>query len=326
MEQKFDINDPKIYLRNGSVLQCYPLAKTEDKPDRKRDNATADLFGKNVFLFLANSDIIFSDSRMFLADAGVHNGMAYGGAFRNGCLGAYLEWWIYNHRASIDEDGRPIWFLSGSPLSGSHVCLTADEEGERHRAKLPLGFIGTCKSFVGCCKDYYPAMANCQAFSIEEVVEKLQGRDSVAGKARIHTMLEYCKMDKEIHALQREVENWRNSHDSLNKRLQQVLFEKHHDALVEYHNKSLNLLTIAKIKDECFRERRIELRRKLRTGQITNKEYQQILMPLRKAKEDAEWEQRRFCDDRLGEILGEDKDRLSFYVVDRLIKGYGLCG
>lgn len=321
MEKKFDIDSPQIYLRNGSILPCYPLAKTDTSHVEKPDPNLEKIFGENVFLFLTNADLIFNDSRMFLADSGVRNGMAYSGGFKNGCLGAYLEWWIYNHRFSIDGEGRPIWFLSGSPLTGCHACLTADKDGKHYPAKLQAGFMAVCKSYVGVCKDYYAAMANCQAFTIQEVIDILKGKESPApAKARIHTLVEYFKMDNQIQSLQHKIEYWRRCYQSVTQRLEQLLFENHYDELVEYHNQWRNLLTIANLKEEHFKQQRIELRKQLRSQQITNKEYQQALMPLKKGKEDAERVWRQFSDERLGVILGEDSGRLHPRTIDNLFK------
>jgi len=323
MEQKFDINDPKIYLRNGNVLHCFPLASNEPNNlnpsnDRQTWGSFEKIFSENVFLFLANADLIFSDSRMFLAQANVHSGMAYSGPFKQACLGAFLEWWIYFHRFSIDKKGRPIWFLSGSPLSGCHACRTVDENGQSHKADLQSSFITTCKSFVGTCKDYREAQQYCQAFTIEEVIEILKGKDSLASKARIHTMMEYFKMDNEIQSLRHEVEDWQKRYSSVTDRLQHLLFEKYHSELTEYHNKCLNLETIADLKKEYYKQQRIESRRELKAGRITPQQHQKHITPLRKEAEEAEREWSFFSRERLAEILGDDNGWLLPRTVDRL--------
>lgn len=320
MEETFDLSDPKIYLSNGTVLQCYPLANTVNTPERKHDREKENTFGENVFLFLANAEKIFSDSRMFLADSGVYNGMAYCGGFKNGCLGAYLEWWIDNHLFSIDREGRPIWFLSGSPLSGCHACLTTDEEGKRHRADLQHSFMTTCKSYLGVCKKYHEAMAHCQAFTIPEVIEILKGNYSVEERSRLHAMMEHIKMDNEIQSLRCEVKSLREWNSSLSGRVRELLFEKHHEALTDYHKRYTDLLYIANQKSEQYRKRRIEMRKLLRAGELSNRDYQTALSLLRKEKDEAEWAWHRFSSDRLAEILGDDSGRLRPKDVDELMK------
>lgn len=324
MEQNFDINDPKIYLRNGSILQCYPLAPTEEHnlhPCRNRDewNHSEKQFCENAFLFLANADLIFSDSRMFLAQVNVHNGLAYSGGFAQGCLGGYLEWWIYGRYHSIDKKGRPIWFISGSPLSGSHACLAADEDGKLYKAELPHGLMACVKSWHYIHKDYREAQKHCQAFTIEEVIEILQGKDSIASKERVHTMLEFFKMENKIQELQDEVEDTHRAYCNAVKRIQLFLWHEYHDELVEYYNQSVNLETVADLKEQYFKEQRIELRKALKQEQLTQKEYQKKYTQLRKEAEEARWEWSQFRAERLGEILGDDNGWLHPKDVDDFI-------
>lgn len=328
MAQKFDISDPKIQIRNGNVLPCLLLASNANNTIAPRYEVrqwrdTEKTFMENVFLFLANADTIFSDSRMFLAQANVHNGMAYSGAFEQACLGAYLEWWIYGHEFSIDKNGRPIWFLSGSPLSGCHACGTVDENGQYHRADLQHTFGSTCHSFGSACKDYRDAQQHCQAFSIDEVVEILKGKDSIASRARIHAMMEYFKMDNEIQSLKLLVENWKKEFERVTDRVRHLLFEKHHAELEEYYKKSLNLETIAKLKREHYRQQRVESRKALKAETITPHQHQNYITPLRKDAENAEWEWRQFSRDRLAEILADDRQMMTPYDVEKLFLEQG---
>lgn len=323
MEQEFDINDPKIHIRNGNVLPCFPRAINQPNnldPSKKPEvwRASESLFAENVFLFLANADLIFSDSRMFLAQANVHNGMAYSGPFLQGCLGAYLEWWIQFHHFSIDKKGRPIWRLSGSPLSGAHACQSADEHGKSHKAELQNSFMNTCKSFINVCKDYRDAQQYCQAFSIEEVIDILKGKDSIAAQARTLTMLEFFRMSNDIKSLRNQIAVWKKLHNEVTDRLQHLLFEKHYDELVEYQNKRSNLETIADLKNEYFHQQRIESRKELKAGRITPQQHQQHISPLRKEAKEAEQTASFFSQQRLAEILGDDKGRLTPDAVDRL--------
>lgn len=323
MEQSFDSNDPKIYIRNGNVLPCFPLpcsmpnnlSFADDRETRRELEKT---FVENVFLFLANADLIFSDSRMFLACANVYNGMAYSGAFKQACLGAYLEWWIYFHRYSIDKEGRPIWLLSGSPLSGCHACHTVDENGKFHKANLQNSFGSTCKSFLDACDKYREAQCHCQAFSIDEVIEILKGKDCIENKARIHTMMEQFKIDNEIQSLRKEIENWKESYSKVTTCLEHLIFEKYYDALVEYHNQYSAMRTIANQKKEYYKQQRIESRKLLKSGLITPRQHEQHISPLRKEAEKAEREWHFFSEERLSEILGADKGWLHPATVDRL--------
>ena len=199
------MND-KITLIDGSLLECYPivpepevtesddfsldttgqylqvgrkphLATDKELEERRRqERIDAKLFYGHAYLFLDNAERILSDSRMFFAPVHVVNGLAYTGTsgFRHPTLGIYIEWWLHHKEASIDAKGRPIWFISGSPLSGNNTCSAVDRNGKTHRAELNGQFLFVWRSFVAVNTRYTDVKGRYMAYGLQDVIDLLE--------------------------------------------------------------------------------------------------------------------------------------------------------
>lgn len=147
----------------------------EQLAERKRNRQ---FFTSHVHLFIENLDKILSDSRLFLAPVPVQNGLAYTGAggFRNPVLGVYAQWWRDFHDGSHDSKERPIWHISGSPLSGSHACSSVDEKGEQtDKLTLKGRFWDTWTPFMEINKSCDDAKQHFLGFTLAEVIAILKG-------------------------------------------------------------------------------------------------------------------------------------------------------
>lgn len=196
-----DIN--AIILEDGSSIEGYPKAIKDAKPirgelsidttgeylipagcqpappdkekeaERRRNNR---LFYENAYLFLDNADKILSDSRLFLSEVKVQNGLAITGrsGLQHPTLGIYLEWWLNHALASHDVEGNPVWFISGSPLSGAHACSAVDSQGKAYDATLNGPFRETWESFMSVNNRYNDAKTRFIAYPLEEVVALLK--------------------------------------------------------------------------------------------------------------------------------------------------------
>lgn len=199
------MND-KITLIDGSLLECYPivpepevtesddfslyttgqylqvgrkphLATDKELEERRRqERIDAKLFYGHAYLFLDNAERILSDSRLFFAPVHVVNGLAYTGTsgFRHPTLGIYIEWWLHHKEASIDAKGRPIWFISGSPLSGNNACSAVDRNGKTHRAELNGQFLSVWRSFVAVNTRYTDVKGRYMAYGLQDVIDLLE--------------------------------------------------------------------------------------------------------------------------------------------------------
>lgn len=160
-----NIPSGKITLLNGSVLDCYPQGQdgntvdygfldvdTEEyksgiRKERLRElwNAYSDetvlqLFLDNAFLFLDSSNLVFSDSRIFLSPIPIRHKLLLKDdtALRNPTLGVFVEWWRTCRSSDfMDSDGKEwiVCRLYGYPLTGTNKCDILNRNGEtRHNA------------------------------------------------------------------------------------------------------------------------------------------------------------------------------------------------
>ncbi len=137
------------------------------------------VFTENAWFFFENSEKIFSDSRMFLAPVKVQNGLAYTGTsgLRHPTLGVYLEWWKNYEEAAVDANDNLVWYISGSPLSGSNCCCSVDRSGRHAKIAQRTRFIDIWHSFMEVNNRYTVAKQRCEAYSLDEVLIKLRGED-----------------------------------------------------------------------------------------------------------------------------------------------------
>lgn len=135
-------------------------------------------FTKNAFFLLAHRDRIMKDKRMFLSPVLVQSGLAYTGALKLACLGAYLEWWLSCPAARrMSEEGKPslVFRLSGSLLTGNNSCAEVYEDGTRKTVHLS-GFMNLVTQFARTV-DRYEMEGMDDAYSLEEVVDILKKED-----------------------------------------------------------------------------------------------------------------------------------------------------
>lgn len=344
------MND-KITLIDGSQLDCYPIAFPSDeivssefsldttgqylqigtKPHfttdkelaerRKQEEIDEKLFYEHAHIFLANTDKILSDSRLFLTPVNVVNGLAYTGTsgFRKPTLGVYIEWWLYHKDASIDAKGHPIWFISGSPLSGGNACSAVDRKGKTHRAQLNSSFSAVWSSFVEVNNRYNEFKGRYMAYELREVIDILEGTNDSQQYFKLHLSLEKVRYDNYISNLKRALKQAKELSAEYKVKIQHLIFQQYREEATEYYNKCINLQTVARLAREYFYEQRIELRKALRGGNIDNITYQRTLTPLRKKAKEAEKQCCEYEHESLNKVFGDDASYFDFNVIEKLI-------
>ena len=192
----------RFQILNGTWLEGYPLknqsteqvendlkldstgeylvvaGKKEKKPSPKKQTPEelGRIFYTNAFLFWEKRNLIFSDSRMFLARVPVQNGLAYVG--RSGfiwpTLGIYLEWWERCEQAHFKnkKEERLIWYISGSPLSGANVCASVSRDGKDKTTPVSP-FLLVWSSFAKINRRYDDIKPLYEAYTLEQVLEIL---------------------------------------------------------------------------------------------------------------------------------------------------------
>ena len=172
-EDKFVLDTTGEYLQIGR-------RKRKSKRTTERDTIAQQrgkLLCRNLNRLIAESDKILADSRMFLAPVPIHNGLAYFGTsgFHNPTLGVYIEWWRHHKCAwVIDELGekQPLIYIAGSPLSGANRCAYVGAEGMSYGVSVTK-FAPVWQSFVNVNTRYTEAKQRYEAYTLEEVIEKL---------------------------------------------------------------------------------------------------------------------------------------------------------
>lgn len=176
------IKEDKLALdTTGEYLQ---IGHRKQKPKRttERDiiaQQRGELLCRNLHRLITESDKILADSKMFLAPVPIQNGLAYFGisGFQNPTLGVYIEWWRHHKCAwIIDELGekRPLIYIAGSPLSGANMCAYVGAEGDSYGVSVTK-FAPIWQSFVNVNTRYTEAKQRYEAYTIEEVIERLFG-------------------------------------------------------------------------------------------------------------------------------------------------------
>ena len=174
-EQPAKIEKDNLALDStGEFLQMGRGRKRRKKIVTCTDEEQLKLFLQNAHRLIAKSDRIMADSRMFLAPLPIRNGLAYTGTsgMRNPTLGVYIEWWRnYECTWTEDKQGKkqPLYYIAGSPLSGSNKCAYVGDDGDGHSVSV-YPFSPVWRSFMGVNTHYTEAKQLYEAYSLEEVV------------------------------------------------------------------------------------------------------------------------------------------------------------
>ncbi len=292
-KKEFRHPDGKIQLLDGRVLDCYPsegplnpiAGDDEDEKELLR------LFLDNAFVLLANRERILGDSRMFLCPLPFcRNGLAYTGTsgFRQPTLGIYLEFWMTCDRACLVDDNDGKWLLhhmAGSPLSGCNRCRLVDEHGEEKTVQVSE-FRKAWQTFMQINRRYADAKARYEAYTFRQVLGILEREGR---KERIED-------NTRIFFLERAVKDLRcrltASQDYALK-----VHEKWHEALMEWKREELKAF-VAEYQERKadadsrlaqIGEERLALKRQLKSGKISNAEYQKRWMPLHRKRDDIQF-------------------------------------
>ena len=181
-EQPETIKEDRLTLdTTGEYLQI-GHRKRKSKHTTERDTIAqqrGELLWRNLHRLIAESNKILADSKMFLAPVPIQNVLAYFGTsgLQNPTLGVYIEWWRHHKCAwVIDEFGerRPLIYIAGSPLSGANKCAYVGAEGMSYGVSVTK-FAPVWQSFVNVNTRYTEAKQRYEAYTIEEVIERLFG-------------------------------------------------------------------------------------------------------------------------------------------------------
>lgn len=280
--EKVIFPEGKIVLTNGNVIQGYtPKRVSEEHTDK--GHITEEYFTANAFFFLSHAREILADSRMFLSQVPVVSGLAYSGTsgFTMPTLGVYLEWWMSCKDAIVESNGQMwlIWHLAGSPLSGSNMCSLVNEDGKTQCHSVP-NFNRLFRSFIKINQRYKEVKTKYAWFTLEEVVNILRNNDS--DKEYRQAILDGYFLRTQNTRLKEELDYVRERYNKAIDRLTEATIRLNIDELRKLYNEFVEAREKELGKRQDLRNKRIELRRQLRGGALTNKQYQNLVHPINK--------------------------------------------
>ena len=338
--QKEEYPKGKIILKDGRMLDCYPVASEDDlkednlkldKSDRfftlgkKRLNASKEsdkqklLFINNAFFLLAHKDRILSDSRMFLCPIDIQSGLAYSGTtgFRNPTLDIYIEWWLQvNGGMHIDEKGRKslIYRLSGSNLTGANCCGAVFEDGTIEDVQLH-SFSNYWKSFIHINKRYSEAKQIYQAYTLQEVLNILD-QDENNNKEYAHT-IETLFMKHEIEILNQRIERIRKDRDWWRKEYSNMLLKYNEEKIRRFYSEYQAFEINANMEIDWLKEQKTVLKQERKSERMKNTAYQRKLTPLNKRIKELESEIRKYKYEKVWEMF--PKGDITFTMIENFI-------
>lgn len=130
-------------------------------------------FVRNLWFFYKHRDVIYQDSRMFMAPVPMVNSLAYSGTrgFRAPVLGVYMEWLERCEQAHVSDDNgmhAMIYQFAGSPRSGSNHCMAVNRMDQTSAVHI-VGFKSLWTSFMEINTHYDDYKGEVEAFNLEVV-------------------------------------------------------------------------------------------------------------------------------------------------------------
>ena len=252
--------------------------RAEDLLQKAQRQYNHHLLTDNAWFLLENAEKILSDSRMFLAPVRIQNGLAYTGTsgFSNPSLGVYIEWWLNCKEASRDANGNLIWYISGSPLSGSNCCSAVTLSGEQVKIAQRTTFSAIWRTFMSVNSRYTEAKQRCEAYSLEEVLIKLHGEDY---KYRIidlqHEMIQLV-MEWDKNILARTCSHLKHKIEKLIMDNKTIQLRQHQYAILDFYKEYSERQKIVMELEKVYVTKHRELKRQLHSGTI-NGDYHFLL-------------------------------------------------
>lgn len=270
-------------------------------PDQQRHELTLErkVFTDHAWLFWDNIDRIFSDSRMFFAPVPVSHSLAYTGAsgFGAATLGTYLEWWLYGPSTlHFDDDGRRAltFQIAGSPLSGRNGCSCVHEDGTVttvHHGE----FSSVWGTLHQLCGRYQPTASRCECYTLQQVIDNLTQSPSDEC-----TLLrgELMHRDAVIRHLRLAINKKNTQLTQLSDALDQAQMDLHRPALQTFTDDCRARRQRMEDAVAALNAERAALRARLRSGELDNRSYERLVIPINRQKNDVRQHFDEWCQDQ----------------------------
>lgn len=282
-------------LPSGKQLRLYPITKDKTStstPSLSREEALSQhkhYFVPNVHLFIACSELILSDSRMFLSPVY----FSYGLSTEPLAIGVYVLFWMEHSLVSHDRAGRPLINMVGSLFSGRQACLSVDEAGRIVHAPDLLCSWQTSRARLRTLATSYEGLSQTyQHYSLHDLVICLLRHQAQRKDSPKHRLLhrEIRQLRQTCRDLEAQLATAIGQNDYLTQRYEALEQTYLRDQLTPERRRVLRTLYEARHCAEFLehrysaqsREQERSLKQALKQGRISPSVYQAELCRLRR--------------------------------------------
>ena len=243
------------------------------------------LFLENAFLLFRHKDRILDDVRMYNCKVPFESGLAYLGVsgFLRPTLKTYLVWWQNCDKALVRREDESEWLvykISGSPLSGANNCEIVNKYGEIGTENIiPFSPLWHC--FKAANDHFYEFDDVDKVYTLREIVEILKEDHNELDDNEVHIAFLKSALKQRDARMNGRIENLEEQIWCLKKHLMKLQQTELKACLMDYEMEKERTLA----KEEDINEKIIELRRKLKVGELDKKQYQELITPLKDKRE-----------------------------------------
>lgn len=314
------MNNTHITLLNGKQLECFQGETFVGRSYQrifKEENENMPLFEHVVWFLLDNADKIMADSKMFLCPmysqvfSPFFSGMPR--------LGTFIEWWIHHPEKSRDNDGNPIFCISGNPMTGSHACYSISREGKTRKV-TERGFDTILSSFGKVNSLYKGVKEDCEYYEFDEVVRLLSGESYDLKMELIRTKIILERTQGWYNTTKGQYAIVYNRFKRLLKDNKKLQLNYHKEDIQNFSSRYLPLEKEYNTEYENFVKERRKLRERLKEG-LSEEEYRKQLNTLGKPHKEIRKQLVEMSDKFMKETFGKNPNEISFDDVIRYAKG-----
>lgn len=310
-------------------------ALKKNKRDRSKESKIIDsikeekkknlqLFIDNAFFLFAHKDIILNDSRMFLTQVPIISSIAYTPPAGNTypTVGIMIQWWLDSIEAfkvHDDNNAELVTSFSGSPLSGSNNTNAVTMKNEIIISK-PEFFHRLYVPFFRINLWYYEAKEIYEAYTIQETLDLLHSRYKTQEEEEMFVKSSLLEILNS--RLRRNRYDLRTSNETLRQQLKMTIIATQEEKIMTFYEEYQENAVLTEKKINELSEQKHALKKRLKSGEIDNKEYQEKYKTIEDEKSSLEYKLRDSLYITMRKLYGHFKSlyniRYHFYTLKDL--------
>ncbi|MCM1319628.1 MAG: hypothetical protein NC217_04535 [Muribaculaceae bacterium] len=258
-----------------------------NKNEKSKD--TRNLFYENVWLFLDNAEMIINTPALFYAPTSENIKPVEQPGYSK--IGVWVKWWKECQTRSRDTDGNPVVYFIGSPFSGMHSCMSVGRDGELIR-KCPLhtSWMSVMKSYCNVNDEYKETAPPADAMNLSEAIDYVRKHSTPEIREASRQGMELCLLRDQVKSLRAQLDKSYKENDELKRNFLKYYVESRREEI----GRMLQTLAKSQARSERYKALsmpiRIHHKKRLKQGEITQKEFQYLLTRIRKRQEQLDME------------------------------------